>query len=238
MVTRMIPWCALLFAGCSHSSLFTSDNTQTATQQVPASPFAEPRKQAPTRVSYAPASQEASYRVVLIKDKLIGQNPQIGLKPYAIAIGSNDPEIFHKGNDIYITEGLIRQCATDDQLAGVLAFEMGRMVAEREATVSDDVRQPARPRPFEVPIGGGGYRSEADPLHHVELSRYEKQNPKPSGKLPRPDPHNVARGVLERAGYQRTDLDAVLPVLENAQRYSVLESQFKGAVQQTDWKAR
>lgn len=243
MVPRMckstpISWMALLtVAGCINPALLTQSEGPPPTQQVPASPFAEPRPSAPTRVSYAPASQETAFRVVLLKDKLVGQNPQTGLKPLAIAIGSADPEIFHVQNTIYITEGLVRQCPTDNHLAAALAFEMGRMVAEREATVSDEIRQPDRPQPIRLSIGGNGYASEADLLHHVEMVRYEKANPKHAGKLPRPDPQNVARNILERAGYQRTDLDAVLPALSNAERFSTFERQFKGPTKQSDWKA-
>lgn len=222
----------LLFAGC----LPLQTQPDEVTQQVPTSPFAEPRKAMPTRVNYAPASRETSYRVLLIKDQLLAKNERIGLKPYAIAIGSPDPELFHVGNNLYITEGLVQQCATDNQLAAVLAFELGRMVADREAMVADEIRQPERPRPIALPIGGNGYASEANPLGNVELARYEKENPKHAPKLARPNPQLVARAILENAGYQRTDLDAALPLLANAERFMILENQFKGPTKQSDWK--
>src|SRR4051794_37286261 len=91
------------------------------TKQVPASPFAEARKPPPTRASYSPASQETSQRVLVIKDQLAGKNPQYGIRPYALAIGSPQSEIFHVENTIYITEGLVRQCGTDQALAAALA---------------------------------------------------------------------------------------------------------------------
>ena len=94
----------LILTGC----IPMQTQPEAPTQQVPASPFAEAKKQPPARVSYAPASQEASYRVVQIKDQLAGKNPQYGLKPFALAIGSPESEVFHVGNTIYITEGLVR----------------------------------------------------------------------------------------------------------------------------------
>lgn len=227
-------WClTLLFlAGC----LPMQTQPEEPTQQVPASPFAEPRQPAPTRVNYAPALQETSYRVVLIKDQLIGKNPQIGLKPYAIAIGSGDPEIFHVGNSIYITEALVRQCSTDNQIAAALAYEMGRMVAEREATVADGIRQPERPLPIHPQIGNSANARDADPFYPSELATHEKQYPKQPRKLSRPNPQQVARSILENAGYQRTDLDAALPTLQKAERFQTLENQFKGTTKQSDWK--
>lgn len=207
------------------------------TQQV-ASSLNEPRRALPTRVQYAPASNETSLRVMLIKDKLTGDNPQLGIKPYVVAIRSNDPEVFHVGlNTIYVTDGLVQQCQTDNQLAAVIANELGRMISERESRVGDDVRQPERMRPVHLPIGGGGNAFEADPLHRIELAQFEKHYPKHPKGLPAPNPQNVAREILDRAGYQRTDLDAAWPILQNAQRFQVMESQFKGIPNQNGWKA-
>ncbi len=228
---------------CSFLSLFLlvgcipmQTQPETPTAQVPSTPFADARKPMPTRVNFAPASREASYRVLLIKDQLVAKNERIGIKPYAVAIGSADPEVFHVGNSIYISEGLVRQCATDNQLAAVLAFEMGRMISGREATIADEIRQPDRPLPIRLPIAGGGMASEADPLHAIELARHERANPKHAQKLLRPNPQNVARTILENAGYQRTELDGVLPLLAAAERYTTLESQFKGPSKQSEWK--
>jgi hypothetical protein len=223
----------LMLAGCFSLPAKLEDPTQ----QVPASPFAQPRQPTPTRVSYAPASQETSYRVLLLKDQLVNKNPQIGLKPFAIAIGSADPEIFHVGNTIYITEGLVRQCGADNALAAALAYEMGRMVSEREATVADEVRQPERLPPASPQIGNSANSRDADPFRASELATYEKQYPRHPKKLPPPNPEFVARDILGKAGYQRTDLDAVLPTLNNAARFATMENQFKGNPKEGQWKA-
>ena len=222
----------LLVVGCIPMQMQPEETTR----QVPASPFEDSRRPAPARVQYAPASQETSFRVLLVKDKLIAKNERLGIKPFAIAIGASDPEVFHVGNTIYVTEGLVRQCPTENQLAGVLAFELGRMVAERESTIADEIRQPERPLPIDLPIGGGGYSSESNPLRGVELARHEKEFPRQPQKLTRPNPQAVARSILENAGFQRTDLDAAFPIINAAERYTVLETQFKGPGKQGDWK--
>jgi hypothetical protein len=207
-----------------------------ATQQVANNPFVEPRRTLPPRVNVQPASQETAYRVELLRSKLVGENPQAGLRPNVTSLGSADPEIFHTDlNNIYITEGLVRQCQTEGQLAAVLAYEMGRMVSEREASIGDKARQPDRLMPIHLPIGGGGNAYGADPLNQVELARFEQQYPKHK-KLALPNPHLVARTILERAGYQTTELDAATPILSNAERYSVLADQFKGTAKQSEWK--
>jgi hypothetical protein len=192
----------------------------------------------PTKVNYAPASPETSFRVVMIKDKLLGENPKIGIRPNVAAIGSADPEIFHIGlNQIFLTEGLVRQCQSEGQLAAILAYELGRMISEREATISAEIRQPERPLPIQLPIGGNGNSRDADPTNYIQLAQHEKLYPKRPPKLAPPNPSLIARDVLERAGYQRTDLDAAMPILQNAERFQVLENQFKGTIKQGDWKA-
>ena len=241
-----------LTAGC------TVPPAQQATQQVPAAPFTDPRGPiVQTKVTYTAATQDTSYRVELVRAKLVGENtpagvpyvveliwgkpnganPQAGLKPIVTAIGSPDPEVFHtSANQIYITEGLVRQCQTDGQLAAVLANELGRIVSEREASVGDQARNPPPPLPIYVPIGGGSAR-DADPTAYVQLAQYDKAHPKQLKPLLPPNPQQVARSILERAGFERTELDAVQPILQNAERYRNLENQFKGTPKQGDWKA-
>jgi hypothetical protein len=229
------PWSLglLLLAGC-----LPTLPEESPTQQVPSAPFTESRRPIPTKVNYAPASPETSFRVVMIKDKLLGESPKVGIKPNVAAIGSADPEIFHTGlNQIFITEGLVRQCQSEGQLAAILAYELGRMISEREAAVSDEIRQPERQLPIQLPIGSNGNSRDADPTNYIQLAQHEKLYPKHPGKLAPPNPFLIARDVLERAGYQRTDLDAALPILQNAERFQVLEHQFKGTLKQGDWKA-
>src|SRR5262249_39695897 len=76
----------------------------------------------------APARVDAGGR------QLLAANPQVGAKPLFHTIGAPQPEVFHRGtSDVWVTEGLVRQCATDGQLAALLCLELGKMVAEREA---------------------------------------------------------------------------------------------------------
>jgi len=231
------PLLLVLLAGCAQPLL--APEGPAPTPQVHASPFAEPGRPTPTKVNYAPASQEVSFRVVVVNDKLLDKNPQFGRRPEVIAIGSGDPEIFHVGvNQIYITEGLVKQCETDGQLAAVLANELGRIVSEREAAVTDEARQPERLLPIYAHIGGVVNARDADPLNYSELGQYEKLHPKQTKKLTAPNPQLVARDMLERAGYQRTELDAAAPILQNAERFRVLENQFKGPTKQSEWKGQ
>ena len=77
-----------------------------------------------------------------------------------------------------LTEGLVKQCSTDRELTAVLASELGKIVAERVATAGKDVTNPEVPGPVDLPIGGHGYASDADPSHYVEMAKFEKTNPR------------------------------------------------------------
>lgn len=235
MLQRLWPLTLIVLTGCPPLQMTAPENFPP--RQV-ASSLDEPRRPGPIRVNYPPASQDVSTRLVLVKDKLVGENGRFGLRPYVTAIGSPDPEIFHvDGTQIFITEGLVRQCQSDGQLAAVLANEMGRIVSEREAAVIDEIRQPERLPPITVSVGNAANSRDIDPTAYAERAFYEKAHPRQNKKLPPPQPQQVARTLLESAGYQRTDLDAAWPLLQNAQRYSGWENQFKGTLKQSDWKA-
>jgi hypothetical protein len=72
----------------------------------------------------APASTEVAARVDSIGRSIAAANPQAGIRPQSLrftTIGSPQVEVFHRGaTEIFVTEGLVRQCATDGLLAAGL----------------------------------------------------------------------------------------------------------------------
>ena len=86
------------------------------------------------------------------------------------------------------------------------------------------------------PVGNNAQGRETDFTAVAELGRFESANPKaPARALPRPDPMKLARGYLEKAGFQGTDLDLVSPILQAAEKNIALERHFKGALPQSPW---
>lgn len=207
--------------------------------RVQANPFGpdSPTPPSPVRqVSYAPAPPDLAQRVDFIGRKIVAANTQIAMKPLFGTIGSPTPEIFHQGtNMMWITSGLVEQCKTEAQLAAVIGQELGKMVSEREAKVSPTSRNPEGLPPADVPVGQAGNMSGQDMTHLAELGKYERAHPRQRRRLPPPDPQVLARMYLEKAGYQPTDLDAVQPILQAAERNFVLEKQMKGAPAQPSW---
>src|SRR5262249_27564648 len=182
------------------------------------------------KVPHAPATEAEARRVTEASQKLLEANPHLTPRPVFITLGVDHEEVFYVGTSlVYITEGLSRRCASEAQLAAVLAMELGRMVAERERLASPDARQAASRQPPRAPVGTD-YREGfggPDRTRQMELYKYDqerRQAPPP----PMPSAAAVARGLLEKAGYAPGDLDAVAPLLRQAEAHVTLERQITG----------
>ena len=218
-------WLSLVLpaAGCF------SDGPQ---KLVSASPFgATTSKNAPTHAMYAPATEEVGKRVGLIGEKLLAANRQTSIHPVFQTIGASQPEVFHRDTTaVYITEGMVRECKTDAQLAAVLAMELGKMISEREALARPASRMPDRWAPMEVRVGNdvGGAFGPADGTHLAEVAKAQRLSRGPDA-LPPPAPEVLARCYLCKAGYSSDELSDVTPLLKKAEGNYTLEKQMKGA---------
>jgi hypothetical protein len=197
---------------------------------VKPSPFGpSPVARAPQR-QLSPASKQEALRVDIVGQKLLQANRECGLRPVFQTIGAPNPELFHRGTEcLYITEGLAKQCRTEGQLAAVLAHEMARMVAEREALASPEMRRPERLPPMRSNVGGdaGGAFGPSDGTQLAELAKYEKERPRPAA--PPPDPRVLARSYLEKAGFTAKDLEEAGPLLRQARGHNDFERQLSGS---------
>ena len=213
MIRKLAGSCSLcVVAGC-----FTIGQ-QSPT--VPADPFGHsPPVTAGTRAAYAPAPLESAARVDALGRKILAANPQIGLRPQFRTIGSPEIEVFHQGTaDVLLTDGLVKQCTTDGQLAAVLCTELGKMVAEREVLAGPQLRSPDRLPPMEVRVGNDNVGAATPDLTYVaELGKFEQEQRKRSQRaLSVLDAQALARDYLTKAGFAESDLQAVQPSLRSA----------------------
>jgi hypothetical protein len=205
------------------------------TPLVPANTVGNDPAPAPTpaparRTGFAPAKGETAMRVDALGRKLLAANPQAGLQPLFLTVGSPQAEVFHRGvGELVVTEGLVKKCATEGQLAAVLCLEMGKMVAEREALAGPHIRHPDRRPPPEVPFGNAGQFEGADRVRAAELAKFDKENPRFSRPVPPPDPGVLARLYLKKAGYAEAELDGVASLLDTARGNFAVEKQMKAA---------
>lgn len=207
------------------------------TTQVSGNPFGMPAPpSAPTRTNFAPANQEIAWKVDRVGRDIIAANSQFGLKVVFATIGTPQPEIFHRDDKmLVITEGLVKQCKSDAELAAVLCTELGKMVADRECLVAAEVRLPERLPPINSNFGGTGGLAGPDQTATAEILRFEKERPKKNRPLPRPDETKIASLALKNAGFTVEDLQTVQPLIRAAERNCTMENQFKGVLPASNW---
>jgi hypothetical protein len=176
---------------------------------------------------HAAASEEAGKRVVQVGGQILASNPKLGFKPAFTTIGAPWEEIFHRGDKaVFITEGLVRACVTDGQLAAVLCHELGKIAVERqelEATAPQD-RGPS----MDTPVGNdhGGVFGAPDGTRAAELAVYEQKRRKAALEAATPaNPDVLARAILEKAGGTPADLEAAAPLLKRADEHITFEKQ-------------
>jgi hypothetical protein len=197
---------------------------------VPVNPFSNgPAPVTPTSASSAlPPSAESATRVALVGQKILAANQQMGLRPVFRTIGAPTDEVFHRGTtDVTITEGLVKKCTTEAQLAAVLGQELGKMAAER-GTAGGVFHPTERDPAMQMPIGGEGLgsRGPADLTYLAELAPYDRERRRVAASPP--DPQALARSMLIKAGYAPADLDAAKPLLDAAAENNTLEKQMNG----------
>jgi hypothetical protein len=227
----------LLLAGCVPLPLLDPGSLVPHSEMVPASPFGGPGpvQNVPVKAAFAPASTEMALRVDFVRRKVLAANPKLNLRPVVATSGLPHPEIFHQGTQIiHVTEGLVSRCKNEAELAALLCLELGKMVCERASLRGPRGRPAEGEPPIDVPIGNSGQPGATDGVALAELARYEGRQPTGGRRVP-PDPYVLAADYLEKAGYPKSALKAVAPLLEDADRHYELEQQFKGPRNAPGW---
>lgn len=188
------------------------------------------------QVAHAPATEEVASRVALLGRKIVGANEQLGVRPAFICIGVPQPVLFHRlgrdGCEVFVSEGLVRQCQSEGQLAAVLCMELGRVTAER-VTLARPARTQLPPEPppaLPITRDEAGTFGGADGTRLAELARYDRLRQQASQPVPvAPAPDVLARNYLQRAGFAPTDLQAVASLLRASdQQDASIEKQMAG----------
>ena len=170
MPRRLLPivflWC--LASGCA-SLDFSSGwpAMKSETPLVSSNPFDNKPVSPAAHVACSAGTTETATRVNRVGQAVVTANAQLGMKPTFITIGAPQSEIFHQGTtSVTVTEGLVKQCTEDRQLAAVLSLELGKMVSEREARAS---LRHTRPEAMNVSVGNDySTRGSADKTELAE----------------------------------------------------------------------
>ncbi len=175
------------------------------------------------------ANLEACTRVFTVGQKILAGNPELPQRLIFRAVGHPQPEIFHQGNSaIVVTQKLVEMCPSEGELAAVLCVELGRMVAEREALAPLEARRPTPRSPIDhVQFRATAGLANPDEFRLREQAHYEAEQRRQLGDFVLPDPMQLARNYLQRAGYPVEELDRIKPVLRAAGENSTLEQQMR-----------
>ncbi len=202
---------------------------ETAQLALVPSDNAEIQRLAAKPIQRAPATEAVAKRVIVVGRQVVAGNRSLGVRPTFTTIGVPQEELFHRGvEEIYISEGLVKKCPNDDQLAALLALELGRIIAEREILGGTTVsRSLPRHLPEDVPVGNdhSGSFGSPDGTRMMELAQAEK-----AAKAPRTpaEPEALARIYLRRAGFDETKVKATESLARLADANSTLARQMTG----------
>ena len=181
------------------------------------------------------ASVESAARVDKIGRQLLSGSPFLGVEVAFQTIGQKEPEVFHRdAQGLFISEGLVNKCKSNDQLAAVLASEIGHMVAESRRTERMNLPEPMPAIAHGTKLDG---TTDFDPSRDMELAHFEKTARRPAEKKlwASSDPKTVARGILKDAGFDPKLFDEVAPILREAGKNQTIAKQFGGRGDSPRW---
>lgn len=183
----------------------------------------DPKRPQPPKVS-ADYLRTAE-RVEDVGRQVLALNPFTGLDPLFHTQGGAARILFHRGTaELVISEGLAKECRTDEELAAVLCSELGQMVAEhrgarRVGRDGDAIRE----LPSDTPAGLGGGAEVAG----AKASR---------GADGSADPGVIAGELLRGAGYDPAALGRVARLIKPTPESEALRKQMAGSAAPPTWQ--
>ncbi len=170
-----------------------------------------------------------------VGNQLLESNSQLPIKPHVRFAGnpvggpaptddSRTLALFHRGSEeIWISEGLSRKCSSDGQLYALLAYELGKIMSERESMqrFSPVVGNGAPP---DVRVGNdcNGQFGFTVSTRMLEVGKMEEER----HRRPATPPRSLALIYLQKAGLSAELMTEVAPLIKNVEdNVSPLEKQ-------------
>jgi hypothetical protein len=174
---------------------------------------------------------EVAERVEVLGRQILAQNTFTGLDPLFNTVGTSDPVLFHRGaGELFISEGLVKRCKTEPDLAAVLCSELGQMMVEKQT--ARGVGRDKDPIP-EISPGGAELGAKGPPA--AEVGRLENRSPV-GEPVQVADASEMAKRLLRGAGFDPAALDRVEPLLKQSDRGEALQKQMAGSAPAPTWR--
>ncbi len=163
------------------------------------------------------ASVQTALRVDQVGRQLVSQSLFLGVEPTFSTYGQKEPEIFHPNlSSVFVTEGLVSKCKTDDELAAVLAVELATMSAESRAANRMRGAGPMPTLPDAATVSAGGIASDQNQLGTQAIIDRRLGPTKRPGRPAANDTRAAAADILRSAGFDPKALDQVTPLMQEA----------------------
>ena len=130
---------------------------------------------------------------------------------------------------MFISEGLVKLCKTDDELAAVICSELGQMVAEKKAVRRAGAERDSFPAES-LPSGPD------DTGRAAEIAYQERRQKSVASAADPLDAAKQARLLLSTAGFDPALLDRVQPLLKQSDRGAILRKQMSGSAPAPTWQ--
>jgi predicted Zn-dependent protease len=176
------------------------------------------------------AHVEASRRVDELTHRILDQNTFTGIDPIVRTIGFPEAMLFHRGNgELYISQGLVAKCKTEEELAAVLCSELGKMMAQQRVAKATG-RLPDTIPDIALPNG----LPDANSVQLAELTLQERRR-KQKILHELSEPVQLARKLLEGAGFNPNELDRVEAMVKQSESGERLRKQLTGSSPAPVW---
>ncbi|HEY2783928.1 MAG TPA: hypothetical protein VGJ05_03050 [Fimbriiglobus sp.] len=167
-------------------------------------------KQTPVAGASVPdATIQMAARLSNVGQTLLTANPFAGVNPNFFVMSTAEPAVSHPDAfGVFVSEGMMAKCQTDDELAAVVALELGAMIAERRNLDRLGLADPAA-----AYIGGDD--TTASPIQDPNAKVVSTARPKPVNEPPAA-PEQIAKELLTAAGYREDALARMSPLVQSA----------------------
>jgi len=187
-------------------------------------------EKAPREPKVSEASVETARRVDELSKRIVEQNTFTGLEPIIRVVGVPEAVLFHRGpTELFISEGLVKKCKTEAELAAVLCTELGKMMSQKRAVIV--LGRNVDPIPDVALPGLGG---DATQVRQAELA-LQKRREDQKRAAEQSDEVQLAKDLLKGAGFNPSEFDRVQGMVKQSDRGESIKKQMAGPGAAPSW---
>ncbi len=166
------------------------------------------------------ADPKTATRVHSIGNAVLAANKaDIDIQATFFTVGLAEPMAFHQADgSIVVSEGIVKRCSSDAELAAILSHQLAEMVAskqDRDSLRSQDRDLPPNPR-LTPDVAGNSFGP--DMTRAAEEGYAQRNRPAKTARAPRTESAVLARAYLQKAGYDAADYTRVEGLLRDAEK--------------------